>query len=150
MKCLDDCHPSEEAASRRKVLFAGLLAAPTLALFPNTTIAADAQDAIRPTGRSSMGVRGASYVTTKDGTEIYYKDWGEGRTVVFSYGWPLNADVWDDQMMFMASHGFRCVAFDRRGHGRSSQPWKGNDYDTFADDLSELIGTLNLSSTLAL
>jgi non-heme chloroperoxidase len=93
-----------------------------------------------------MEVRGASHVTTKDGTEIYYKDWGEGRTVVFSHGWPLNADVWDDQMMFMASHGFRCVAFDRRGHGRSSQPWKGNDHDTFADDLSELIGTLNLKA----
>jgi non-heme chloroperoxidase len=143
---LNDCHPSEEAASRRKVLFASLLAASTLAPFPNTTIAADAQDAIRPSGRPSMGVRRANYVTTTDGTEIYYKEWGEGRPVVFSHGWPLNADVWDDQMMFMASHGFRCVAFDRRGHGRSSQPWKGNNYDTFAEDLSELIGALDLKA----
>ena len=91
-----------------------------------------------------MEVRRTSYITTKDGTQIYYKDWGEGRSVVFSHGWPLNADVWDDQMMFMASHGFRCVAFDRRGHGRSSQPWKGNNYDAFAEDLSELIGMLDL------
>ena len=86
----------------------------------------------------------ASFITTKDGTEIYYKDWGKGSPVVFSHGWPFNADVWDDQMMFMASHGFRCIAFDRRGHGRSSQPWEGNDYDTFAEDLSELIGALEL------
>jgi hypothetical protein len=77
MISLDDCHPSEEAASRRKVLFASLLAASTLAPFPNTTIAADAQDAIRPSGRPSMGVRRANYVTTTDGTEIYYQEWGE-------------------------------------------------------------------------
>ena len=85
-----------------------------------------------------------SAVTTKDFTEIYYKDWGRGRPVVFSHGWPLNADAWDDQMFFMASRGFRCIAFDRRGFGRSSQPWNGNDYDTFADDLSVLIEALDL------
>jgi non-heme chloroperoxidase len=93
-----------------------------------------------------MGVRGVSTITTKDATEIYYKDWGKGPPIVFSHGWPLNADAWDDQMMFMAARGFRGIAFDRRGHGRSSQPWSGNDYDTFAADLSTLIDTLDLKA----
>ena len=83
-------------------------------------------------------------VTTKDGTKIFYKDWGTGQPVVFSHGWPLNADVWDDQMMFVASNGYRAVAHDRRGHGRSGQPWDGNDMDTYADDLAEVIEKLNL------
>lgn len=85
-----------------------------------------------------------STMTTRDGTRIYYKDWGDGRPVVFSHGWPLNSDSWASQMMFLASHGFRCIAHDRRGHGRSSQPWRGNDMDTYADDLSELIEILDL------
>src|ERR1039458_7969241 len=88
-----------------------------------------------------------STITTKDGTEIYYKDWGSGRPVVFSHGWPLNADAWESQMVYLASHGYRCIAHDRRGHGRSSQPWNGNEMDTFADDLSELIETLDLKGT---
>jgi non-heme chloroperoxidase len=83
-------------------------------------------------------------VTTSDGTEIYYKDWGTGKPVVFSHGWPLNADSWEAQMLFLASHGYRCIAHDRRGHGRSSQPWDGNDMDTYADDLATLIETLDL------
>ena len=77
------------------------------------------------------------YITVKDGTQIYYKDWGTGQPVVFSHGWPLSADAWDDQMMFLTAHGFRCIAHDRRGHGRSSQPWNGNDMDTYADDLAD-------------
>src|SRR5688572_26648028 len=81
---------------------------------------------------------------TKDGTQIYYKDWGSGAPVVFSHGWPLSSDAWEAQMMFLASHGFRCIAHDRRGHGRSSQPWQGNDMDTYADDLAELITALDL------
>jgi len=84
-------------------------------------------------------------ITTKDGTSIYYKDWGIGKPVLFSHGWPLCSDAWEDQMVFLASHGFRCIAHDRRGHGRSSQPWTGNDMDTYADDLAELIDALDLS-----
>jgi non-heme chloroperoxidase len=82
--------------------------------------------------------------TTRDGTEIYYKDWGTGPAVVFSHGWPLSSDAWEDQMIFLASRGFRTIAHDRRGHGRSSQPWSGNDMDTYADDLAELIEALDL------
>jgi non-heme chloroperoxidase len=83
-------------------------------------------------------------VTTKDGTQIFYKDWGSGQPVVFSHGWPLNADAWDDQMWYVVSNGFRAVAHDRRGHGRSSQPWDGNDMNTYADDLAAVIGQLDL------
>lgn len=85
-----------------------------------------------------------STITTKDGTQLYYKDWGSGQPVVFSHGWPLSADSWEAQMMFLASNGYRCIAHDRRGHGRSSQPWSGNDMDTYADDLSELFEFLDL------
>jgi len=85
-----------------------------------------------------------STITTKDDTRIYYKDWGTGQPVVFSHGWPLNADAWDDQTFFVASGGYRAIAHDRRGGGRSSQPWDGNDMDTYADDLAALLDTLDL------
>jgi non-heme chloroperoxidase len=85
-----------------------------------------------------------STITTGGNARIYYKDWGSGQPVVFSHGWPLNSDSWEAQMLFLASHGYRCIAHDRRGHGRSSQPWDGNDMDTYADDLAALMGALEL------
>ena len=87
-------------------------------------------------------------ITTKDGTQIYYKDWGAGVPVVFSHGWPLSADSWESQMLFLASNGYRCIAHDRRGHGRSDQSWNNNDMDTYADDLAELIETLDLKGAV--
>jgi len=89
-----------------------------------------------------------STINTSDHTSIYYKDWGNGQPVVFSHGWPLNADAWDEQMFFLASNGYRAIAHDRRGHGRSSQPWQGNDMNTYADDLSQLIEQLNLRNAV--
>jgi non-heme chloroperoxidase len=89
-----------------------------------------------------------STVTTKDGTQIYYKDWGTGQPVVFSHGWPLSADAWEDQMVFLGAHGYRCIAHDRRGHGRSSQTWNGNEMDTYADDLATLVKTLDLKQAI--
>src|SRR5215211_6708327 len=88
----------------------------------------------------TIGKEGSSNI------DLYYKDWGSGQPVVFSHGWPLSADAWEDQMMFLASHGYRCIAHDRRGHGRSSQPWDGNDMDTYADDMATLIETLDLNN----
>jgi non-heme chloroperoxidase len=87
-------------------------------------------------------------IITEDGTEIFYKDWGSGQPVVFSHGWPLNGDAWDDQSFLVASNGFRAIAHDRRGHGRSGQPWSGNEMDTYADDLAELIETLDLRDAI--
>jgi non-heme chloroperoxidase len=87
-------------------------------------------------------------ITTSDDTRIYFKDWGSGQPVVFSHGWPLSADAWDDQMMFLAARGYRCIAHDRRGHGRSSQPWNGHDMDTYADDLATLVDKLDLRNAI--
>ncbi|MDS3860453.1 alpha/beta hydrolase [Thermosynechococcaceae cyanobacterium BACA0444] len=87
-------------------------------------------------------------ITTQDGTEIYYKDWGSGQPITFSHGWPLNSDAWESQMFFLASHGYRCIAHDRRGHGCSSQPWQSNDMDAYADDLAELFQALDLQDAV--
>ncbi len=89
-----------------------------------------------------------STIAMKDGTQIYYKDWGSGQPVVFSHGWPLSADAWEDQMVFLGNHGYRCIAHDRRGHGRSGQPWTGNEMDTYADDLAVLVETLDLTNAV--
>jgi non-heme chloroperoxidase len=89
-----------------------------------------------------------STITTQDGTSIFYKDWGSGRPIVFSHGWPLNADAWDEQLNFFAAHGFRAIAHDRRGHGRSSQPWGGHEMNTYADDLATLINKLELKEAV--
>lgn len=93
-----------------------------------------------------------SYITIdKDNSgdiKLYYKDWGRGQPIVFSHGWPLTADAWEDQMLFLASHGYRCIAHDRRGHGRSSQPWDGNNMDTYADDVAKLVEVLNLKNVI--
>jgi non-heme chloroperoxidase len=92
---------------------------------------------------TSTATRGST-ITVRDGTQIYFKDWGAGQPIVFCHGWPLNADMWDGQMQFFASRGYRCIAHDRRGHGRSTQPWLGNEMDTYADDLATLIEALDL------
>ena len=98
----------------------------------------------------SKQVRQAATLTTRDGVSLYYKDWGpkNGQPVVFSHGWPLNSDSWESQMLFLADRGYRCIAHDRRGHGRSSQPWDGNDMDHYADDLAQLLDHLDVLSLI--
>src|SRR5262245_60230541 len=89
-----------------------------------------------------------SFITTKDGTQIYYKEWGTGQPIVFSHGWPLTADAFEDQMLFLSARGYSCIAHDRRGHGRSSQPSDGNNMDTYADDLATLVQKLDLKNVI--
>lgn len=128
----------------RRQLLAGSIAAGAVAALPFTAPARSNDSPSAQRGRTQAGARTMSTFTTKDGTEIYYKDWGNGPVVTFSHGWPLTADAWESQMFFLASNGYRCIAHDRRGHGRSSQPWHGNDMDTYADDLAQLFETLEL------
>lgn len=100
------------------------------------------------TTSSPTAAANGPYVSMNDGTRIYFKDWGMGQPIVFSHGWPLTADAWDDQMVFLASRGYRCIAHDRRGHGRSDQPWDGNEMDTYADDLATLVEALDLQDAI--
>ena len=140
-------HPST-VSSRRSLLQNSAAIAASIAL-PITAIAADKKPASKPAAPGhEHAKRAANTITTKDGTQIYYKDWGTGRPVVFSHGWPLNADAWEGQMVFLGERGYRAIAHDRRGHGRSGQPWNGNDMDTYADDLAALIETLDLKDAV--
>ena len=130
--------------SRREVLTGGA-AAVAVAGFPLPAVIGQPNLAGTPAPqKQTRGEIRMNKITTKDGTSIFYKDWGTGPTVVFSHGWPLNADAWDAQMLFLGRRGYRVVAHDRRGHGRSEQTWTGNDYDTFADDFAELLEKLDL------
>jgi len=113
-------------------------------LHEHTRVAFQRAESNRATQADDSGETHMSTITVKDGTTIYYKDWGKGPVVTFSHGWPLNSDMWDGQMLFLAQHGFRVVAHDRRGHGRSSQAWSGNDMDGYADDLAAVIEALDL------
>lgn len=133
-----------------QLLFTLGLAASTVhatAQAPSSTAKAPSTQAAAGASRAHPA-KTSSTITTRDGVELYYKDWGPktGPVVVFSHGWPLNSDSWESQMIFLASKGYRVVAHDRRGHGRSSQPWEGNDMDHYADDLAAVIDTLGLKN----
>jgi non-heme chloroperoxidase len=133
---------SSVGTSRREVLLAGAMVAVAAGVPAAVAEAAISNDS--PSTDQSKGTRTVNTITSKDGTQIYYKDWGKGPVITFSHGWPLNADMWDGQMLFLEQKGFRVVALDRRGHGRSSQSSTGNDMNGYADDLAAVIDTLDL------
>src|SRR5438477_1475691 len=137
----------DDGASRRNFLISGATIVAAAAV-PTGTVGGREAAATAAAPGLKQGRRAVNTITTKDGTQIYYKDWGTGQPVVFSHGWPLTADAFEDQMFFLASHAYPCIAHDRRGHGRSSQPWQGNDMDTYADDLAALVETLDLKNAL--
>jgi non-heme chloroperoxidase len=135
--------PMENVSSRRKLLISAAGVAAGAGLAVAEAGAAPAKHAQAGAAKLTLNT-----VTTKDGTLIHFKDWGSGPPVVFSHGWPLQGDAWEDQMMFLASNGYRVIAHDRRGHGLSSKPWNGNDMDTYADDLATLINALDLKGAM--
>src|SRR5262245_42762975 len=123
--------------TRREVVAGGAMAAMAAGMATARSVAAESIP-------HSKGNNTVNFITSKDGTPIYYKDWGKGPVVTFSHGWPLNADAWDGQLLFLAQNGFRVIAHDRRGQGRSGQPASGNEMNTYADDLATLVDTLDL------
>jgi non-heme chloroperoxidase len=134
--------------SRRKILIGCAATMAVAGLPPQATAGQPKPAGVLAPQKQIQGEFHMSTITTKDGTSIFYKDWGTGPTAVFSHGWPLNADAWDAQMLFLGQQGFRVVAHDRRGHGRSGQSWNGNDYDTFADDLAALLEKVDLKDVV--
>jgi non-heme chloroperoxidase len=140
---------SHVVSSRRDLLIASAGVAAAAAM-TGPAMGAGAKAGRMDSSVPSGGGGNTGTITTKDGTQIYYKDWGTpgGQPVVFSHGWPLSADAWEDQMMFLGERGYRCIAHDRRGHGRSGQPWQGNNMDTYADDLAELVEALGLGKAV--
>jgi non-heme chloroperoxidase len=134
--------------TRRRVVVSGLTIAAAANLPINWATAAERNSKSATPSNSYKGTRTVSTFTTKDGTTIYYNDWGTGQPIVFSHGWPLSSQAFEDQMFYLASRGYRCIAHDRRGHGRSSQPWQGNDMDTYAEDLLTLVEKLDLKNAV--
>lgn len=148
-------HPSADTAvnvSRRSALFGGAAAAAAAVAVPLVVMGSQLAHAasLVPGTRQAKAARTASTIATRDGVELYYKDWGprDGQPVVLSHGWPLNSDSWESAAFHLANHGFRVITHDRRGHGRSSQPWDGNDMDHYADDLAQVIEALDLRNII--
>src|SRR5258708_2980745 len=133
--------------TRRDVLIGGVAVLAT-ATSPAVPLVAQRKDNTSAFRKNTRRVFSMETITTKDGTTIFYKDWGKGQPVVFSHGWPLTADDWDAQMLFFGQRGYRVIAHDRRGHGRSTQTWDGNDMDTYADDLAQLTEKLDLKNAI--
>ena len=141
-------------STRRDFLVAGATVT-VAAVLPKIATAASTKDTsatvsqgTNPKGKQTMTTKTGTMITAKDGTQLYYKDWGTGQPLVFSHGWPLTADAFEDQMFFFASQGYRCIAMDRRRHGRSQQTWGGNDLDTYADDMADMVEALDLRDAI--
>jgi non-heme chloroperoxidase len=137
---------TQQPPTRRQILLGGAVLTAAAAI-PFGKASAQ-RSSVKPSHQPLRERRDMGTITVKDGTQIFYKDWGAGRPIVFSHGWPLSADAWDDQMLFLAARGYRTIAHDRRGHGRSGQPWAGNDMDTYADDLAALFEKLDLKDAI--
>ena len=144
----DAAKPPDVDSSRRGFLVGSASVTLAGSLSAMTMLATAGQEPAATPINYQKGRKEMNMITVKDGTHIYYKDWGQGQPIVFSHGWPLSGDAFEDQMFFLASKGYRCIAHDRRGHGRSSQPWIGNDMDTYADDLAALTEHLNLKNAI--